>query len=128
MKNTTTVSNKNFGIVFSIFFLILFLYFLIFKNLTSISLLSLSLIFLSLGLFSSPILTPLKNIWMSLGIFLGKFVSPIVLFFLYFTLVLLTKVILSIFKKDPMGLNVKNNYNSYWIKKDKKKTNMDLQF
>ena len=128
MKNTKTASNKNFGIVFSVFFLILFLYFFIFKNLISILLLSLSLIFLLLGLFSSPILTPLKNIWIRLGFLLGKFVSPIVLFLIYFTLVLLTKVILSLFKKDLMGLSIKNNYDSYWIKKNKNKTNMDLQF
>jgi len=79
MKNINRSSNKEFGIVFSIFFFLVFV-FLFFKNgQISFFLLAFSLFILILGLINSPILTPFNIIWFKLGLFLGKIVSPIVM-------------------------------------------------
>ena len=61
-------SNKSFGLVFFIVFLIIAIY-PIFKN-GDIRIWSLiiSFIFLSLGLINSKILTPLNKIWFKLGL------------------------------------------------------------
>ena len=87
-KNNIKIgSNKNFGIVFFIFFLIVSI-FPLFKN-GEIRVWSLivGIIFLILGLTNSKILTPLNIIWFKIGIFLGNFVSPIVMAIVFFLVV-----------------------------------------
>lgn len=119
-------SNKSFGIIFSIFFLILGIYPLLNHQDINIIFVLLSLLFLILGLINSKILTPLNSNWIKFGIFLGKIISPLVMLLVYFTIVLLTKVFLLIFKKDVLKLKFKNK-DSYWIKV-KNKVNMSKQF
>ena len=70
MSKITVGSNKSFGIVFCIFFLIVSLYPLI--NGESIRLWSIILsgIFLILGLLNSRVLTPLNILWFKFGILL----------------------------------------------------------
>ena len=79
-----TSSNKSFGIVFFIVFLILALYPLIKDGNLRLWSLIVSLIFLILGLTNSIILTPLNRLWFKFGIFLGKIVSPIILGTIFF--------------------------------------------
>ena len=119
-------SNKSFGIIFSIFFLILGIYPLLKHQDINIIFVLLSLLFLFLGLINSKMLTPLNSNWIKFGIFLGKFISPLVMLIIYFTIVLLTKMFLLIFKKDVLKLKFKNE-DSFWIKV-KNKTNMSKQF
>ena len=128
MSNINIPTNKNFGIVFFIFFILIFFYNFIFKDQINLLILFISLSFLILGVFSSRLLTPLNRTWMAFGNFLGKFLSHIIMFFIYFTVVLSTKIIMSLFKKDWLGLKIRNNDKSYWIKKNKVKINMDVQF
>ena len=77
-------SNKSFGIVFFIVFLIIALYPMIKDGDIRLWSLILSLIFLILGLINSIILTPLNRLWFKFGIFLGKIVSPIILGIIFF--------------------------------------------
>ena len=79
-----TSSNKSFGIVFFIVFLIIALYPLIKDGDLRLWSLIVSLIFLILGLINSTILTPLNRLWFKFGIFLGKIVSPIILGTIFF--------------------------------------------
>ena len=65
-------SNKSFGVIFSIFFLILGVYPLLNHKDINIIFVLLSLLFLFLGLINSKILTPLNTNWIKFGIFLGK--------------------------------------------------------
>ena len=67
-------SNKSFGIVFFVVFLIIGLYPLIYNNNPKIWSLIISAIFLFLGLINSKLLTPLNKAWFIFGIFLGKIV------------------------------------------------------
>ena len=79
-----TSSNKSFGIVFFIVFLIIALYPMIKGGDLRLWSLIVSLIFLILGLINSNILTPLNRLWFKFGIFLGKIVSPIILGTIFF--------------------------------------------
>ena len=80
-------SNRSFGIVFFIFFLIVSLWPLM--NGENIRLWSLvvSIIFLILGIINSKILNPLNSLWFKFGLFLGKiiFMIPRRHFFRLFT-------------------------------------------
>ena len=72
MDNIKTSSNRSFGIVFFIVFLLVSIYPLINDEEIRIWSLIISLIFLFLGLLNSKILTPLNQIWFKFGILLGK--------------------------------------------------------
>ena len=122
-----TSSNKSFGIVFFIVFLIIALYPLIKDGDLRLWSLIVSLIFLILGLINSTILTPLNRLWFKFGIFLGKIVSPIILGIIFFLIVTPTGLLLRLFGKDVINLKYSKD-NSYWIKKTGPKSNMKDQF
>jgi len=124
--NIKISSNRSFGIVFFIFFLILSLWPIFKGEEIRINLLIISIIFLVLGLMKSRFLTPLNIIWFKFGILLGKFVSPIVMGIIFFLVVTPTGYIMRLIDKDLLRL--KKNKNSYWIKKVNYKTTMKNQF
>ena len=120
-------TNRNFGIVFSVFFLIIFLWPLKSGNELNLFLLLISAIFLLLGLTNSKLLSPLNIIWFKFGLFLGKIVSPVVMGIIFFFVVTPISLILKIFKKDVLNLK-KNKKKSYWIEKTGPKSKMKNQF
>jgi len=127
MKNIKIGSNKSFGVVFSIVFLIVALYPVLNNNSIRTWSIILSLIFLILGLLNSPILSPLNKIWFYFGIFLGKIVSPLIMAIIFFIVVTPIGFIMRLLKKDILNLSFNNN-KSYWIKKDGPKSKMKNQF
>ena len=116
MDNIKTSSNRSFGIVFFIVFLLVSIYPLINDEEIRIWSLIISLIFLFLGLLNSKILTPLNQIWFKFGILLGKIVSPLVMGIIFFLVVTPTGIIMRILKKDLLNLKYSED-KSYWIKK-----------
>jgi len=65
---------------------------------------------------------------MRFGIVLGKIVTPIVLFFIYFGVVTPTGILVKLFKKDILNIKINKKNKSYWLNKDKNKSNMNNQF
>ena len=126
-KKIKVSSNKSFGIVFSIFFLLISVYLLLNNDPIYYWSLFVSFIFLVLGLMNSKILSPLNLLWFKFGILLGKIVSPIVMGIIFFLVVTPISVILKIFGKDVLNLKFNNN-KTYWIVKDGPKSNMKKQF
>ena len=120
-------SNKNFGIVFSIVFLIISLWPLLNQNDIRIWSLIISGIFLVLGLINSKLLLPLNKIWFKFGILLGNFIAPIVMGVVYFMVVTPTGLIMKLFGKDLLNLK-KNNKDTYWIDKDNLNNDLKNQF
>ena len=116
--------SREFGITFFEIFFLIFL-FIFFKNdEANIYLFIISIIFLILGILNAKILLPLRYIWIKFGIYIGKVISPIVIFIIYFSVILLTKITLTIFKKDILKLKFNKNLDSYW--EERKKTNIDM--
>ena len=120
-------SNRSFGIVFFIFFLIIALWPLLNNDEIRLWSLIISLIFLILGILNSKLLTPLNKLWMRFGLLLGRIVSPIIMGIIYFFVVTPTGLIMKIFCKDLLSLK-KNDEKSYWIEKKDEKSNMKNQF
>ena len=87
-KDKNTSSNKSFGIVFFLVFLLIGIYPLLSSNDVRFWSLLISLIFLILGLLNSKILTPLNKYWFKFGIILGKVFSPIIMGIIFFLFVL----------------------------------------
>ena len=126
-NNIKISSNKSFGIVFFVFFLIVSIYPLIDGGVLRVWSLVISAIFLILGLLNSKVLTPLNKLWFKLGILLGAIVSPIVMGIVFFIVVTPISLIMKILGKDILNLK-KNKNRSYWIDKSEIKSTMKNQF
>ena len=127
MDDIKISSNRSFGIVFFVVFLIIGLWPIInngdIRNWSII----ISAIFLILGLLNSKVLTPLNKAWFRFGIFLGNFIAPIVMAIVYFLVVTPIGILMKIVKKDLINLK-KNNNKTYWIEKNEIKSSMKNQF
>ncbi len=121
-------SNKSFGLLFFVVFLILGLWPL--KNADNINFyfILISLIFLILGLINSKILSPLNKSWIKLGEILGIMIAPIVMAFVYFIILVPVSLIVRIFGKDLLGLKFLKEKETYWIKRKKNIGSMKKQF
>jgi len=126
-SNIKIGSNRSFGVVFFIFFLIVSFYPLLNDENIRIWSVILSIVFLILGLLNSSILSPLNKIWFKLGIILGSIVSPIVMGVIFFLVVTPTSLIMKAFGKDLLNLK-KNNKKTYWVQKSTIKSRMKNQF
>ena len=120
-------SNKSFGIVFFIVFLLIALWPLLDSNQVRYWPLIISIIFLILGLINSKILTPLNKIWFKFGLLLGGIVSPIIMGFVFFLVVLPTGIIMKLLRKDILSLK-KNEKETYWIERKHPPSSMKNQF
>ena len=121
-------SNKSFGVLFFIVFLILGLWPLIKGNLINIYLIFLAAIFLILGLLNSKLLTPLNKGWIKFGEILGLFIAPIIMALVYFIILTPISLIVRVFGKDLLGLKFNKKIDTYWIKRLKNLGSMDKQF
>ena len=126
MKNEKT-SNKSFGILFFIVFLIIGLWPILTSNDVRLWSLAISVIFLILGLINSSILEPFKNSWIKLGELLGKIIAPIVMGLVFFTVLTPISFILRLFGKDLLKIKYSKD-NTYWIKREKNVGSMKKQF
>ena len=121
-------SNKSFGILFFIVFLIfgvwplkngenLNYYFIIFSG-----------IFLLLGLLNSKLLSPLNKIWIKFGEILGIIIAPIIMALVYFVILTPVSLVVRVFGKDLLGLKFTNKQQTYWINRKKNMGSMRKQF
>ena len=120
-------SNRSFGIVFFIVFLLIAIYPLINQGEIRVWSVLISLLFLILGIINSKILTSLNKAWFKFGIFLGKIISPIVMGIIFFLVVTPIAFLMRILKKDLLNLKYNKN-SSYWIEKTDPKSTMKNQF
>ena len=126
-SNIKIGTNKSFGIVFFVFFLIVSIFPILNDGDIRVWSLIISLIFLILGILNSKILTPLNQIWFKFGILLGRFVSPVVMGIIFFAIVTPTSVIMRVLQKNLLNIK-KGNKKTYWIERSKIKSKMKNQF
>ena len=126
-KEIKISSNKSFGVVFFLFFLIVSIYPLFKDGNIRVWSIIVSIIFLILGLLNSRILTPLNKLWFKFGILLGNIVSPIIMGLVYFVIVTPTSFIMRILGKNLLNLK-KVNKKTYWVERSKVKSKMKNQF
>ena len=120
-------SNRSFGIVFFIVFLLIALYPLINNEDIRLWSLLISSVFLIFGLINSQILTPLNKLWFKFGLLLGKVISPLVMGLIFFFVVTPIGLIMRALGKDLLNLKYNKN-KSYWIEKTGPKSKMKNQF
>ena len=127
MDDIKISSNRSFGIVFFVVFLLIAFYPLTYGGEIRIWSLIISIIFVILGLLNSKILAPLNKIWFKFGILLGRIVSPLIMGIIFFLVVTPIGFIMRLLGKDVLNLKINKN-KSYWIEKNGPKSKMKNQF
>ena len=121
-------SNRSFGLLFFVVFLVIALWPLTKKSEINLYLISIALIFFVLGILNSKILSPLNKAWIKLGEILGRIVAPVVMAIVYFIILTPISLLVRLFGKDLIGMKFSNDMKSYWIKRKKNLGSMDKQF
>ena len=121
-------SNRSFGLLFFVVFLIIGLWPIKNGENLNIYFLTASVIFLLLGLINSKLLSPLNKSWIKLGEILGTIIAPIVMVLVYFVILTPVSLIVRIFGKDLLGLKFLKDKETYWIKRKKNLGSMKKQF
>ena len=121
-------SNRSFGLVFFVVFLIVALWPLKSGEEFRLWSLVLSIIFFILGVLNSKLLTPLNRLWIKFGFLLGNIVSPIVMGMVYFIVVTPTGVFMRLLGKDLLKTSKEKYTSTYWMKRNKQQSSMKKQF
>ena len=121
-------SNRSFGLLFFIVFLILGLWPLKSGENLNFYFLAISLIFLILGLINSKLLSPFNKFWIKLGVILGNIIAPIVMALVYFVILTPVSLIVRLFGKDLLALRFFKKKETYWITRKKTLGSMKKQF
>ena len=127
MNDVKISSNRSFGVVFFIVFLLIALYPVINNEEIRAWSLIVSLIFLVLGLLNSKILNPFNQIWFKFGVLLGRIISPLIMAIIFFFVVTPIGLIMRTLGKDILNLRY-NTKKTYWIEKTGPKSKMKNQF
>ena len=125
---TNRGSEKSFGIVFSIVFLLVALYPLVNSKSIHMWALILSAIFLIFAIFASNKLIYLNKIWFKFGMLLGSFIAPIVMMLVYLLTVIPTGIIIKLLGKDILRKKLDQKANSYWIVRNEIMGSMKNQY
>jgi hypothetical protein len=120
-------SDRNFCIVFSVFFFILSLFQYSAEKKYFYFLLFLSLTMLLIGLLMPNLVTRLNYAWCHFGMLLQRVVSPIVLAIIFYALITPIGILMSIFKQKPINTKWrKPNIKTFWQQKiTEKNTELD---
>lgn len=131
MSNHTSIerpSEKSFGIVFSIVFLLIAGYPLIDAAGIRIWSFVVSLSLFLIALLAPRILALPNKLWFNFGLLVGSFVSPFAMGLIYFSTVLPTGLIIRSLGKDLLKQKLDKNAPSYWIKRSDPMGSMKNQF
>ena len=128
MNKIKISSNRNFGLVFFIVFLIVSIWPLTNEEPARIWSAIISSVFFILGLMNSKLLTPLNKLWFKFGMILGAIIAPIVMGIIFFLVVTPTGFIMNIIGKDLLQKKYDKKKGTYWIKRDKSISTMKRQF
>ena len=120
-------SNRSFGLLFFIVFLLIAFWPLLSGETIRIWSLIIGLVFLVLGAINSKILNPLKVLWIRLGEKLGRVIAPIIMALVYFIVLTPIGLLMRILGKDLLNLKYSKE-KSYWVKRDKNIGSMKKQF
>lgn len=121
-------SEKSFGVVFAIFFLVIGLYPLVNNKEVLLWSLITSLILFLLAYVAPKVLSVPNRLWFKLGLVLGAIVAPVVMALVYFTTVVPIGLLMRLIGKDMLLLKIDKNAKSYWIQRDQPMRSIRDQF
>ena len=121
-------SEKSFGIVFAIVFLLIGLYPLTHSEAVRLWAICLALVFVALACLAAKTLSIPSKLWFKLGVMIGAVSAPIVMMLVYFTTVVPIGLIMKLLRKDLLRQRLDKNAESYWITRSQPVGSMKDQF
>ena len=121
-------SEKSFGIIFSIVFLLIGIYPLIDGSEIRLWSLIIALTFFMLAYVAPQYLSVPNKLWFKLGFLLGAVVTPIVMALVYFSTVVPIGVFMKLLGKDSLNKKIDSSAKTYWIERDQPVGSMKNQF
>jgi hypothetical protein len=121
-------SEKSFGIVFAVVFLLISLYPLVDNKDVHLWSLIISLIFFLLAYVAPKVLSLPNKLWFKLGMALGAVVAPFIIALVYFTTVVPIGLIARLMGKDLLRQKLDKNAKSYWVERSLPIGSMKDQF
>tara|TARA_B100000795_G_scaffold179558_1_gene135909 strand:- start:151 stop:555 length:405 start_codon:yes stop_codon:yes gene_type:complete len=126
--HTKKGSEKSFGVVFSIVFLIIALYPLFGSEGFRLWAIIISAIFLLLSFVAPKLLSLPNKLWFKFGLLLGSIIAPVVMALVYIATVIPTGLIMRLLGKDLLKQKLDKQAKSYWIERKDLVGSMKNQF
>ncbi|MFN2308577.1 MAG: SxtJ family membrane protein [Gammaproteobacteria bacterium] len=114
----TLGSEKSFGIVFAVVFLIIGLLPLIAAHSPLYWSFGISAVFLAAAFFAPWALAPLNRLWFRFGLLLHAIINPLIMGLIFYLVVTPTGLVMRRLGKDLLRLKFDPKAESYWIKRD----------
>ena len=111
-------SDRSFGVVFAIVFLIIAGWPMLHGEAWRRWALAVAAVFGVIALLKPALLAGLSRQWMKLGIFLGKVVSPIALGVLFYGIITPIGALMRLAGQDPLRLKFDRAADTYWIRRE----------
>lgn len=110
-------SNRSFGLVLSIAFLLVALAPLLSGRSIRVWSLGVALAFGIAALAAPTALGPLNRVWMKFGLLLHRIVSPVILGIMFFLVVTPMGMVMRVLRKDPLRLRQDHEARTYWVER-----------
>jgi len=109
--------NRTFGLLFAGIFALIGLLPPLFGGVARLWAIVVAGVFLLAALAFPGLLAPLNRLWMRFGLLLHRLVSPIVLGIMFFGVITPIGLVMRLFGKDPLRLQLDKAARSYWIER-----------
>jgi uncharacterized integral membrane protein len=111
-------SNRTFGLVFVVVFLVIALWPLLDGGPPRIWSLIIAGVILLLALFVPAVLAPLNRLWTKFGLVLHRIVNPVILGLMFAVAVVPVALIMRLLRKDLLHLRFDPEAETYWQRRD----------
>ncbi len=111
-------SDRSFGIVFGIVFLLIAAWPLFSSGHLRVWAVIASAAFFLVAFILPRVLAPLNKLWMRFGMLLHRIVSPVILGILFYLFVTPMGLVMRLFGKDFLHLRFDSSARSYWIERN----------
>jgi hypothetical protein len=108
-------SNRSFGFVFTVVFLVLGLFPMLDGGAVVLELVAIAGLFLAVALVFPKALGPLNRLWTKFGLLLGAIVNPVVLGIVFYGVLTPIAIAIRLGGKDPLRLKPTPDARTYWI-------------
>lgn len=110
-------SDRAFGVVFTVVFLIIGLWPLMGGGSPRLWALIMAGLILATAIIHPVLLAPFNRLWARFGLLLHKVTNPIIMGLVFFVTVTPTALIMKMMGKDPLNRKIDRNAKSYWIER-----------
>jgi hypothetical protein len=110
-------SERSFGVVFAVVFVVVGLWPLIDGGAVRIWALVIGALFVTAAMVAPGVLRPFNRLWFLFGMALHKVVSPLALGILFYLTVTPMALLMRLAGKDPLRLKFDRQAKSYWIER-----------